>query len=1402
EIPAGGCTIALDVTASDSTASPYVNTIAAGDLQTSVGDNGAEATASLFVNPPQPPSLSKYFSPSGIVVGGTSTLTLSFGNGNLADTTLTADLVDTLPSGVVVAANPNIQATNGCSAGSVSASAGESTVTVQSGASIPAGGCSISVDVTSSAPSESGHLNSIEAGALQTGFGNNAVATSARLKVSPLGIAKAVDGSTGPYAIGDEVTYTVSITVPAGIDTLSPFVVQDLTLTDALPDGLEYLTGSYVLTQSPDLDYAGPLPADFTVDGSNLTASLGTVTNASGEAQTFTIGYRLRVEDIPGNVAGTDLTNTATVGSADTTSTWDDDATVTVGEPALGIVKAISPDSDLTAGDEVTITLTVTNSGDVPAFDVVVTDILNDGTDNDLFDLAAAGIADTSTGAGADDFDFAYAEGTGTVTYTAQDGVSLAANGGQVIFTFTATVGPDIRTGWTYSNAASAIGNSQDGGTNGRETPQADSNTATVSTGLGAVSKVIGASSEPWTTSPQVAIGEVVTYRLSYTIPVGAIVSPADAAIFVDTLPSGQEFLSGTATIQASAAGVIIADGGQVTGVGNGEALPTSPTAITPTVDGRSQGFAVGNVQNTGAAAAQVIIELDVLMLNNSSNDHTDGKVNIATLNYVNRDGNTQSQLATEFTRIVEPLPAVTKTASPTSASGGDIVTFTVVASAVDEGIRTRLWDAVVTDTLPARYLSPTLTSAVLSRGNVDVSTCGGFAGQALTLTMDCLAAEERYLAPGETITLTYTATLDPNIAFEEVVTNTAQVRGTSLPGSNGTNNATPGTPDSDTGERTGSNALNTSGEAVNDLNASDNATLTANRPSVTKTVAQDSLQIGATTTQTITVSVPVGQTDDFVITDELPDGLRYTGATITIDLPASDFSTTNSPPTEPGADTDPLVFDFGTVVNSGTASQDIVISYEVEVENVIGNQRNTQLVNTATLNYSGASQPFPADDATITVREPALALSKTITAGTPAVAGSEVSYQLTVSNTDGFATAYQTDLTDVLPADLLGANGGAGPYFANVAVDNDSDAVVKSDGGDPLTAADADQSTSTDTLAWPLFDLPPNTTLTITYTATVVDGAVTGAILTNNVEAAYNSLPFGSDGRNGSDVLDDTDDTQLNNYGQTTSRDLTLDASIALQKTLSDGEPLDASYAIGEEVLFDVKVSLLAGITNNVIVTDTLPDGLQFLELVGINAESGISYNGAGTALEDPTGTVTVDLGDVTIEPAVADKSLTLQLRARVGNIASNQNGVDLTNGAEVASDIGSASDSLDVTVAEPVLQVTKTPDTTVPALGNQVTYTVEVSHTAASTADAYQVALTDLIPAGLTYQTGSTTGQASVDESDPAAPVFTLGQLANGATKSFSYRAEVDLDAVVGSALQNVIDGTFASTADATGA
>ena len=206
-IPAGGCTITVDVTSSTS-GGPWTNTIDAGGLVTNAGSNGAPATARLFVNPPQPPSISKSFNPTEIAVGGTSTLTISLGNGNLSGTSLTADLVDTLPTDVVVATNPNKRVSTGCTLGSIVASPGGTSVTYQSGGALPAGGCSVSVDLTSSVGKL--YRNSIATGALVTGIGENAVGTEATLKVkAPPTIAKGFSPLTMLQGTSSTLTLTL-----------------------------------------------------------------------------------------------------------------------------------------------------------------------------------------------------------------------------------------------------------------------------------------------------------------------------------------------------------------------------------------------------------------------------------------------------------------------------------------------------------------------------------------------------------------------------------------------------------------------------------------------------------------------------------------------------------------------------------------------------------------------------------------------------------------------------------------------------------------------------------------------------------------------------------------------------------------------------------------------------------------------------------------------------------------------------------------------------------------------------------------------------------------------------------------------------------------------------------------
>ncbi|MFC4819894.1 S8 family serine peptidase, partial [Dokdonella ginsengisoli] len=182
KIPASGaCTVTVSVTSTVN--GSYDNVIAAGALQTDAGNSTAEATATLTVNASglNPPTLAKAFAPTSISEGGTSTLTITLSNDNASALTLSGDLVDTFPNGLVVATAPNASTTCG---GAVTAAAGGGSVTLAgSGSSIPASGsCTVKVDVSSAAAAS--YTNTIPAGALQTSAGSNAADASATLTVT------------------------------------------------------------------------------------------------------------------------------------------------------------------------------------------------------------------------------------------------------------------------------------------------------------------------------------------------------------------------------------------------------------------------------------------------------------------------------------------------------------------------------------------------------------------------------------------------------------------------------------------------------------------------------------------------------------------------------------------------------------------------------------------------------------------------------------------------------------------------------------------------------------------------------------------------------------------------------------------------------------------------------------------------------------------------------------------------------------------------------------------------------------------------------------------------------------------------------------------------------------------
>ena len=154
----------------------YTNIIPAGSITSNPSFSNPEPVQAV-VTAAILPTVAKSFAPDTISQGGISTLTIQLGNAFGAAITLTSPFVDTLPANVLVAPTPDIGGT--CTTTNVVANAG--TVTYNSGSTIPNGGCTITVQVTSA--TNAVYVNTIPAGALLTSIGNNLNPATATLTV-------------------------------------------------------------------------------------------------------------------------------------------------------------------------------------------------------------------------------------------------------------------------------------------------------------------------------------------------------------------------------------------------------------------------------------------------------------------------------------------------------------------------------------------------------------------------------------------------------------------------------------------------------------------------------------------------------------------------------------------------------------------------------------------------------------------------------------------------------------------------------------------------------------------------------------------------------------------------------------------------------------------------------------------------------------------------------------------------------------------------------------------------------------------------------------------------------------------------------------------------------------------
>ena len=335
------CTISVDVISQLNGALENVSGALTSDLPFALP--GASAT--LTVTPPPPLSVSMSFSPATIPTAGVSRLTYELRNDS-AVTASRVSLSDTLPTNVVVANTPNVSST--CFGGTVSAAAGDRSISWFDGRVGAGETCTLAVNVTSAVVGS--YPNSTERATSSLGASTPASAT---LTVA-LGVRFTKAFSPTEINSGGESVLTFTID-----NSANSVAVGGLAFTDHFPSGMSVVSlltnrcGSRVPLGGTFVMFSGGRIGA----GQTCTISVRVRANRGGEFRNVSGGLS---SDLAFTTPGARATLTATV------------------EPPLSVSMSFEP-AMITGGEVSRLTYELRNDATVDARSFVLVDTLPAG---------------------------------------------------------------------------------------------------------------------------------------------------------------------------------------------------------------------------------------------------------------------------------------------------------------------------------------------------------------------------------------------------------------------------------------------------------------------------------------------------------------------------------------------------------------------------------------------------------------------------------------------------------------------------------------------------------------------------------------------------------------------------------------------------------------------------------------------------------------------------------------------------------------------------------------------------------------------------------------------------------------------------------------------------------------
>ncbi len=624
-----GFTLVVHVNAPSGTTLVNTATVSSSTPDPNPGNNSA--TESTPVSQAADVLAMKTDAPDPVVAGNNLTYTITVTN-NGPDNAANAILSDTLPAATTFfslsspggwsCTTPAVGATGAvsCSNPSVApAASGVFTLVVKVNSSA-AGGSTIS------------NTASVSSSTFDPNTGNNS-ATAATTVNGSADLSVTKSASPTPVTAGTNVTYAL------GVSNAGPSDAQSVSFTDAVPAGTTFV--SFVQNTGPAFTLTTPAV------GGTGTVTASNASFAAGASATFTMVVKVNANAAADSVINNSAHASSTTADPNPINNTDAAAASVATSADLAVTKTVSPDP-VTAGNNLTYTINVTNSGPSDAQSVAVVDAVPAGT--------SFGSATPSQGSC-----------TGTTTVTCNLG-TLAPNGTATI-SLVVNVSPSTPPGLITNTASATTTTTDPDPGNNTDTEVSEVNTSAD------LSVTKADSPDP------VIAGTDLTYTVTATNN-GPSNTGGDVTV-TDTLPAGTSFVSATPSVGSCVEGPPVS-------CDVGPMAPNATVTVTVVVHVDSsvpEGSELGNnasvssgtsdpntENNSVVEETRVETSADVALTKEAAPDPvTAGNELTYTITATN-DGPSDAQDVT----VTDPLPAGTTFVSATPSQGSCTGTTTV----------------------------------------------------------------------------------------------------------------------------------------------------------------------------------------------------------------------------------------------------------------------------------------------------------------------------------------------------------------------------------------------------------------------------------------------------------------------------------------------------------------------------------------------------------------------------------------------------------------------------------------------------------------------------------------------------------------------------------------------------